>query len=187
MKSQAPGRKNRWLDWKPEARIIENTPKSEPTKPTKPQKSDSEGGFVGFVGATTGQFPIIRYPAPSAPAPKDSLEQPRSAPPPETTDRLATCAPTCHEIEPRKWIHRPWDGCTTPMPEWKSVIPSQPDCGCDGEICPRCWLCPNHCHCLPQGTCWHCRGEGLCRCVVCEGAECVACKGSGCIPDGYRK
>jgi TubC N-terminal docking domain len=24
-----------------------------------------------------------------------------------------TCAPSCYEIEPGRWIHHPWEGCTT--------------------------------------------------------------------------
>jgi tubulysin polyketide synthase-like protein len=28
-----------------------------------------------------------------------------------------TCAPSCYEIEPGRWIHHPWDGCTTVKPE----------------------------------------------------------------------
>jgi hypothetical protein len=27
--------------------------------------------------------------------------------------RPATCATSCYEIEPGKWIHRAWDGCVT--------------------------------------------------------------------------
>lgn len=28
------------------------------------------------------------------------------------------------------------------------ATPTQPDCGCAGAtVCPRCWLCPAHCHC----------------------------------------
>jgi len=28
-------------------------------------------------------------------------------------NRLATCSPTCYEVEPERWIHHPWDGCVT--------------------------------------------------------------------------
>jgi hypothetical protein len=61
--------------------------------------------------------------------------------------RHAICSPTCYEIEPGKWIHRPWDGCKTPAPCCKPCVPSRADCGCDGPVCSRCFLCPEHCHC----------------------------------------
>jgi len=28
-------------------------------------------------------------------------------------ERAATCANTCYPVEPGRWIHHPWDGCTT--------------------------------------------------------------------------
>jgi len=28
--------------------------------------------------------------------------------------RPATCRASCYEIEPDRWIHHPWDGCTPP-------------------------------------------------------------------------
>lgn len=44
--------RSRWLDWKPKARILENSAENEPTKPSKP-------GSVGFVGATLTNPPKI--------------------------------------------------------------------------------------------------------------------------------
>src|SRR6202165_4136642 len=64
--------------------------------------------------------------------------------------RPATCSPTCYEIEPGKWIHHPWVGCKTPVPSREPYLPSRPDCGCDGPVCSRCFLCPEHCHCRLQ-------------------------------------
>ncbi len=29
-----------------------------------------------------------------------------------TAPRPATCAASCYEVEPGRWIHHPWDGCT---------------------------------------------------------------------------
>lgn len=101
--------------------------------------------------------------------------------------RPATCALSCYEIEPGNWIHRPWDGCKTPMRESREpIIPARADCGCAGTVCSRCWLCAEvHCRCLPKTTCWHCGGVGRCGCTACwrrfagEVAECVVCQGSG--------
>ena len=75
---------------------------------------------------------------------------------------LTTCAASCYEIEPRKWIHRPWDSCKTVItaqtakPAWKV--------GCE---------------------CWHCKGSGKCLCIACcdswtgEAGQCVSCRGTG--------
>jgi hypothetical protein len=75
---------------------------------------------------------------------------------------------------------------TTPLAEsTEPIVPTRADCGCSGLVCPRCWLCAEHCRCLPMGTCWHCRGEGRCGCSACwkhfagEVAQCVVCKGTG--------
>jgi hypothetical protein len=62
----------------------------------------------------------------------------------------ATCSPNCYEIEPGKWIHHPWDDCITVVPSRKSYVPSRADCECDGPVCPRCFLCSDHCHCRPR-------------------------------------
>src|ERR1700676_4152896 len=82
--------------------------------------------------------------------------------------RLSSCSPTCYEIEPGKWIHHPWDGCKTSVPSRERYVPSRADCGCDGPVCSRCFLCSDHCRCLPQNTCWHCKGERACRCSTCR-------------------
>lgn len=29
------------------------------------------------------------------------------------SNRPPTCAETCYEVEPGRWIHHPWDGCVT--------------------------------------------------------------------------
>jgi hypothetical protein len=46
----------------------------------------------------------------------------------------ATCAPTCYEIEPGKWIHHPWDGCKTSVtstgPHASTSVPKTPLRGC---------------------------------------------------------
>jgi hypothetical protein len=62
--------------------------------------------------------------------------------------RLATCALSCYEIEPGKWIHHHWDGCETPVPSREPHVPFRADCGCDGPVCSRCLLCAEHCKCL---------------------------------------
>jgi hypothetical protein len=48
---QSAGR-NRWMDWKPKARILAESAGSEPTKPSKP-------GSVGFEGSVSGDSPEI--------------------------------------------------------------------------------------------------------------------------------
>jgi hypothetical protein len=70
----------------------------------------------------------------------------------------AECSADCYEIEPRRWIHRPWNGCTTIQPE-------------AGEPLRK-----------VQETCWHCHGEKRCDCIACwQGGpgECATCKGTG--------
>jgi len=73
-------------------------------------------------------------------------------------NRPPTCSPDCYEIEPSRWIHHPWKGCTTIQPEV-------------GEPLRKI-----------QEMCWHCRGQKRCDCIACWQAglsECVVCKGSG--------
>ena len=73
-------------------------------------------------------------------------------------NRPATCSPDCYEVEPGRWIHHPWEGCTT--------IQSKADA-------------PLH---KVQETCWHCRGEKTCACITCWQAgpnDCVVCNRSG--------
>ena len=66
--------------------------------------------------------------------------------------RPAACSLTCYEIEPGRWIHRPWDGCRTPIPEVREpIVPIHADCGCVGPVCGRCWLCDGHCNCSNHG------------------------------------
>ena len=72
--------------------------------------------------------------------------------------RPATCASSCHEIESSRWIHHPWNGCTTIQPE------------VGGQL-----------HKV-QEMCWHCHGEKSCACIACWQAgpsECVVCEGTG--------
>lgn len=64
--------------------------------------------------------------------------------------RPATCSLTCYEIEPGKWVHHPWEGCKPPVPSGQPFVPSRADCGCDGPVCCRCFLCAEHCHCQLQ-------------------------------------
>jgi hypothetical protein len=72
--------------------------------------------------------------------------------------RPATCSSECYEIEPGKWIHRPWTGCTTIQPEVDEPEPAA------------------------SVQCGHCQGEGECACIACYKAgpgRCVACHGKG--------
>jgi hypothetical protein len=52
----------------------------------------------------------------------------------------ATCAASCYEIEPGRWLHHSWDGC-------KTIPVSQP-----GPTVER--------------TCWHCGGKGKWQCIA---------------------
>src|SRR5438094_10279943 len=55
--------------------------------------------------------------------------------------RSATCAASCYEVEPGKWIHHPWQGCTTvPKPEPPRQV---------------------------ERECWHCGGSKQCNCIAC--------------------
>ncbi len=67
--------------------------------------------------------------------------------------RPATCAASCYQIEPGRWIHRPWDGCKTisPVPPARQV----------------------------ERECWHCQGKGQCRCIACDPGPCLPCHGKG--------
>ena len=47
-----PASRNRWMDWKPRARILADSTESEPTKLPKP-------GFVAFEGVTSTKCPEI--------------------------------------------------------------------------------------------------------------------------------
>jgi hypothetical protein len=61
--------------------------------------------------------------------------------------RPATCALSCYKIEPGKWVHHAWEGCKTLVPSREPYVPSRADCGCDGPVCSRCFLCLEHCPC----------------------------------------
>ena len=70
----------------------------------------------------------------------------------------ATCAASCYGIEPGRWIHHPWDWCTTVKPEAS---------GSQRKL---------------AVTCWHCHGEKKCTCGSCWQArpgDCVTCKARG--------
>ncbi len=58
--------------------------------------------------------------------------------------RPATCAASCYEVEPGRWIHRPWDGCKTePRPQLLRSVPHADCKHCDGAgecPCPACTL-----------------------------------------------
>ncbi len=53
MNTTAQANRNRWMDWKPKARILTDSAESEPTKPLEP-------GSVGFEGATYPGLSEIR-------------------------------------------------------------------------------------------------------------------------------
>jgi len=72
-------------------------------------------------------------------------------------NRPANCAASCYEVEPGRWIHHPWDGCTNTT---GATVEAQ----------------------VEETTCWHCGappGEiGICGCSTChDGAfgECRVC------------
>ncbi len=154
---------NKWLDWTPDR--DEMIPERSTREPSKP----SEQGFDGFEGQPRGLFPIIHgqeenprsvvdtiekagSPAPSKPSepPNDSAQAHAPDILAALSGRPATCALSCYEIEPGRWIHRPWDGCKTTVPSREPYVPSRADCGCDVPVCSRCFLCPEHCHCRLQ-------------------------------------
>lgn len=52
---------------------------------------------------------------PASKVPADLLTRIREAKPEILAvirKRPATCSATCYEVEPGRWIHHPWDGCT---------------------------------------------------------------------------
>ncbi len=72
--------------------------------------------------------------------------------------RPATCAASCYQVEPGRWIHHPWDGCTTGKAEAEKP---------QRQV---------------QVECWHCRGERKCGCITCwhgRPGDCAACRGTG--------
>jgi len=71
--------------------------------------------------------------------------------------RPETCSKECYEVEPGRWIHRPWAGCTTnPAP---TEAPRQ----------------------IAELVCWHCRGTGGCNCTSCNEPGCGVCAGTGLV------
>jgi hypothetical protein len=154
---------SKWLDWTPTRdEFIEKKHTPDPSKP-------SELGFDGFEGHSPELFPITldhedvsQYEVnaiekagqsqPSKPS-EPSTDSARAHAPDilaALSGRPAACALSCYEIEPGKWIHHPWDGCKTPVQSREPYVPSRADCGCDGPVCSRCFLCPEHCHCRLQ-------------------------------------
>lgn len=78
-------------------------------------------------------------------------------------NRPLTCSRYCYEVEPGRWIHRPWTGCTTASPPAESIR-------------------------MEEQACWHCRGTGECNCTACGHFETRAAWTSGaCIPCEIRK
>jgi hypothetical protein len=80
--------------------------------------------------------------------------------------RPETCAPSCYEIEPGRWIHHPWNGCTTRP--GKSDIASQ----VVGV--------------MAETACQHCSGTGKCGCITCafgmpvgQEGDCAVCTRRG--------
>ena len=154
---------NKWLEWTPDWDEI--TPESPTREPSKP----SEQGFDGFEGQPLGLLPIIQDHEEGHRSCADVIEKagdrtPSKPPEPSTNSeqarapdilaplsgRPATCAQSCYAVEPSRWIHRPWNGCKTQVSSREPYIPSRADCGCDGPVCSRCFLCPELCQCRLQ-------------------------------------
>lgn len=119
--------------------------------------------------------------------------------------RPATCAASCYQIEPGRWVHHPWDGCRTVPASQPVQSVLQAECRhCDGAgmcDCPACTLRRTEdavpcCMCRPQERqkwlattvqtrCWHCRGTKVCSCILCwdpgtdAAGQCTFCHGSG--------
>jgi hypothetical protein len=72
--------------------------------------------------------------------------------------RPRTCSKECYEVEPGRWIHRPWAGCTTT----------------------RAVEAPGH---MAELACWHCLGGKRCDCSNCGAADhaCGVCSGTGLV------
>lgn len=83
---------------------------------------------------------------PASKVPADLLPRIREAKPELLAlirTRPATCATSCYEIEPGRWVHRPWNGCKTGAPS--------------GAV-----------RAVPQSICRHCNGTGVCPCPACN-------------------
>jgi hypothetical protein len=169
---------NRWLEWTPgRGETTGGSSTHEPSKPSKLGFEGFEGQRHGLFpiirrhqedtrsGADAIEKAGVPDPSkPSEPVPVTPRNLMLPAMPnvvrvagvhPNKLDALVavgsspvTCALSCYEIEPGMWIHRPWDGCKTSVPALEPCVPSRADCGCDGPVCSRCYLCPKHCQCL---------------------------------------
>jgi hypothetical protein len=79
--------------------------------------------------------------------------------------RPAACSSTCYEIEPGRWIHRPWEGCKTRL----TLQPEEPT----RKV---------------ESVCWHCGGAGECDCITCGRFEAHAIwKAGRCGPCEFRQ
>jgi hypothetical protein len=176
--------RSKWLDWTPsfegfvgsvseenpiihvvEPRIIENPPGEGPAKPPKPpagRKGRDLEPVRRALERSQGVLPFERdaidlYQPGTPNKGSQSIRAAKPAVLEALRSRPATCAASCYEIDAGRWIHHPWDGCTTIQPEV-------------GEL-----------HKV-QEMCWHCHGQKRCDCIACWQAgpsECVTCKGSG--------
>jgi hypothetical protein len=114
--------------------------------------------------------------------------------------RPSTCAASCYQVEPGRWIHHPWDGCKTVASLKPAPAVREPECRhCDGAgecPCSACTLGRTKiavpclaCHPMarqawlaatrPEG-CWHCYGTGKCACFGCDrSGVCQVCRNRG--------
>jgi hypothetical protein len=80
--------------------------------------------------------------------------------------RPETCEASCYEIEPGRWVHHPWNGCTT--------RPGKND------------LTSQVVGVMAETACQHCSGAGKCGCVTCafglpvgQDGDCSICSRRG--------
>jgi len=74
-------------------------------------------------------------------------------------NRPATCSLSCYVVdeETGAMVHRPWDGCGTPMAPQSELR-------------------------KVEALCWHCQGARRCGCSTCwtgGPGECATCQGTG--------
>jgi hypothetical protein len=71
------------------------------------------------------------------------------------SSRPETCSKECYEVEPGRWIHRPWAGCTT------RTSAAEAPRRVAGIVCRHC-LGTKHCSCSSHGldVCGVCKGAG---------------------------